>query len=126
VVIPEIKRELVFSLIKREGIFEKQRLSGDSIYFDYDTIELPIIIRCRKAGDRITLKNLGHKKIKDLFIDHKVDMSSRDCVPVLECNRQVIGIFCSYYGMDNRVSEECMITDKTVNVLTGELRDWKT
>ena len=124
--IPEIGKELVFSTSSSDGIFEKRKFSKDRIYFDYDTIKLPIIIRCRKAGDRITLANLGHKKIKDMLIDHKVDIASRDCVPILESSNKVIGILCSLYGMDNRVSEEYMITDNTVNVLVGELRDWKT
>jgi len=124
--IPEIGKELVFRVISSDGIFEKRKFSKDRIYFDYDKIKLPIIIRCRKAGDRITLANLGHKKIKDMLIDHKVDRASRDCVPILESSNKLIGILCSLYGMDNRVSEEYMITDTTVNVLVGELRDWKT
>jgi len=124
--IPEIGKELVFSLRDTDGIFEKEGFSRNKIYFDYDKIQLPISIRCRRAGDRISLKNLGHKKIKDLFIDHKVDGISRNYVPILESNNEVIGIFCSLYGMDNRVSEEYMVTDHTVNVLVGELRDWKT
>ena len=124
--IPEIGKELVFSLRGTDGIFEKDGFSRNKIYFDYNKIRLPISIRCRRAGDRITLKNLGHKKIKDLFIDQKVDGISRNCVPILESNNEVIGVFCSFYGMDNRVSEQYMITDRTVNVLVGELRDWKT
>lgn len=124
--IPEIGKELIFHLRKNKGSFEKKELARDKIYLDYDKIQLPISIRCRKTGDKITLKNVGRKKIKDLFIDHKVDGTSRGCVPILESNNEVIGVFCSFYGMDNRVSEEYMITDRTVNVLVGELRDWKT
>jgi tRNA(Ile)-lysidine synthase len=126
VVVPDIGKELVFSLSDTEEIFEKQGYRKNKIYFDFDKVRLPISIRSRTSGDRITLANLGHKKLKDLFIDHKVSIASRDCVPVLESNNQVIGVFCSFYGMDNRVSEDFMITDSTVNVLVGELRDWKT
>ncbi len=123
--IPEIGKLLIFSLRKSEGLFEKGCFDRDKIYLDYDRIELPIIVRCRRAGDRIALKNVGRKKIKDLFIDQKVNERSREQVPILECKNEVIGVFCSFYGMDNRVSEEYMITDRTENVLVGELKDWK-
>lgn len=47
-------------------------------------IKLPIIIRNRKDGDKIKVKNMdGHKKIKDLFIDKKIDKYERDMWPIV-------------------------------------------
>lgn len=47
-------------------------------------IKLPIIIRNRKNGDKMLVKNLGGaKKIKDIFIDEKISMAKRDNFPVV-------------------------------------------
>jgi tRNA(Ile)-lysidine synthase len=121
----EIAKELVFKLTTDRKIFESSAFEKQKIYLDYDRIRLPLIVRCRKAGDRISLQNLGHKKLKDLFIDHKVSGDIRNRVPVLESDGEVVGVFCSYYGEDNRVAIRCRITNRTERVLVGELRDWK-
>ena len=45
---------------------------------------MPIIIRNRKNGDKMLVKNLGGaKKIKDIFIDEKISMAKRDNFPVV-------------------------------------------
>lgn len=47
-------------------------------------IKLPIIIRNKKDGDIIYIKGLnGSKKIKDIFIDEKVDIRRRNSYPVV-------------------------------------------
>ena len=47
-------------------------------------IKLPIEIRNRKAGDRMTLKGMsGTKKLKDIFIDIKVPLQERETWPVV-------------------------------------------
>ena len=40
--------------------------------------------RKRKEGDVISLKNLGHKKLKKILIDEKISKWERDNIPVLE------------------------------------------
>ncbi|MBY0095462.1 tRNA lysidine(34) synthetase TilS [Mesobacillus maritimus] len=45
---------------------------------------LPLIIRSRQAGDRMTVKGMaGTKKIKDIFIDEKIPKFMRDRWPVV-------------------------------------------
>ncbi|MGM0904585.1 MAG: tRNA lysidine(34) synthetase TilS [Bacillota bacterium] len=45
---------------------------------------LPLIIRSRQAGDRMTVKGMaGTKKIKDIFIDEKIPKFMRDMWPVV-------------------------------------------
>jgi len=47
-------------------------------------IELPLYIRCKKDGDKIKVKNLnGTKKLKDIFIDSKIDLKKRGTYPIL-------------------------------------------
>ncbi|MFC0525636.1 tRNA lysidine(34) synthetase TilS [Pontibacillus salicampi] len=51
---------------------------------DVNKIALPLHVRTRRAGDRIALRGMdGHKKIKDLFIDHKVPQKERDSWPMV-------------------------------------------
>jgi tRNA(Ile)-lysidine synthase/bifunctional protein TilS/HprT len=49
------------------------------------TLPMPLTIRHRKPGDRMTYAGLnGHKKIKDIFIDEKVPLENRDAAWVVE------------------------------------------
>jgi tRNA(Ile)-lysidine synthase len=114
----EIGKELVFSLKMDVKIFDK-----NTLYLDYGKLEFPISVRSRKAGDRIDLKDVGHKKLKDLFIDHKVFPDLRDTIPILESGHVVVGVFCSIYGKDNRVAHNYRVTAKTEQILRVELRD---
>ena len=43
-----------------------------------------VIVRNRKDGDRILIKNLGHKKIKKILIDEKIAKWERDFIPIIE------------------------------------------
>ena len=43
-----------------------------------------IVVRSRKDGDRIFIKNLGHKKVKKILIDKKVPKWERDFLPIIE------------------------------------------
>ena len=43
-----------------------------------------IIVRSRKDGDTIFLKNLGHKKVKKILIDEKIMKWERDFIPIIE------------------------------------------
>ena len=49
-----------------------------------DEVQLPLIARTRKIGDKIDVKGLnGSKKVKDIFIDNKIDKTSRDLWPIV-------------------------------------------
>jgi tRNA(Ile)-lysidine synthase len=52
--------------------------------FQADKIKLPLIVRTRKNGDRMSLKGMdGTKKIKDIFIDSKISIKERDEWPIV-------------------------------------------
>ncbi|GHI00855.1 tRNA lysidine(34) synthetase TilS [Neobacillus kokaensis] len=58
--------------------------SPDTAVFAADTMQWPIIIRTRETGDRMTLKGMqGSKKLKDIFIDHKIPLQNRNTWPVV-------------------------------------------
>ena len=47
-------------------------------------IKLPLSVRNRKDGDKISIKGmLGRKKIKDIFIDEKIALHEREIWPVV-------------------------------------------
>ena len=57
--------------------------SNYTIYLNSTEIKLPIHIRNFKNGDKMSVKNLGHKKVKDIFIDNKIDIDERKCYPLI-------------------------------------------
>lgn len=47
-------------------------------------VQLPLIARTRKIGDKIEVKGLnGTKKVKDIFIDSKIEKTNRDLWPIV-------------------------------------------
>lgn len=47
-------------------------------------IKFPLRVRTRKAGDKIAVKGLmGHKKVKDIFIDEKIPINEREIWPIV-------------------------------------------
>ena len=58
--------------------------TNDAIHLNRCDILSPIIIRTREQGDRMSLKGMqGTKKIKDIFIDHKIPVDERNHWPVI-------------------------------------------
>lgn len=55
----------------------------------YNKIEFPLIIRSRNDGDEIHMP-YGHKKIKDLFIDKKINKELRESIPIVVDNNNSI------------------------------------
>jgi len=54
------------------------------IKLNSNDIKLPLIIRNKKDGDFIEVKNLnGKKKVKNIFVDEKVNKDKRDSYPIL-------------------------------------------
>jgi len=65
-------------------VTEPSKTSSNAAVFPAESVEWPIIIRTRKQGDRMTLKGMkGSRKLKDIFIDHKIPLDQRDIWPVI-------------------------------------------
>ena len=63
-----------------------KKADDDSNYvirIDSKSIKMPLIIRSRIKGDKMQVKNLGTKKIKDIFIDEKISVHDRDTWPII-------------------------------------------
>lgn len=61
-------------------------------YICIDGINEPIYIRSRKNGDKISVANLGTKKLKDIFIDRKICPEQRDKIPVVATKDKVLAV----------------------------------
>ena len=56
----------------------------DDVFLDLDQLNLPLVVRSRRSGDRLEPLGLnGSKKVKDMFIDAKMPPSRRDVIPLL-------------------------------------------
>jgi tRNA(Ile)-lysidine synthase len=58
--------------------------SKDRFIVDLEQSGVPLFVRTRQNGDRMTLKGMaGSKKVKDIFIDSKIPLAQRDEWPVI-------------------------------------------
>ncbi|AEB28947.1 tRNA(Ile)-lysidine synthase [Carnobacterium sp. 17-4] len=109
----------------RIGLFEatKESVFTDQtkkvIWLNPESIQLPLQVRNRKPGDRITLKGLetGSKKIKDLFIDQKIPRNKREEAILVTDNKEEIIWLVEY--KESRLSIEPE-TDKIHYILIYE------
>jgi tRNA(Ile)-lysidine synthase len=74
---------------------------------------LPLIIRSRQTGDRMTVKGMaGTKKIKDIFIDEKIPKFMRDTWPVVtDCKGTILwlpGLKKSSHSTEGASTSELM------------------
>ncbi|TCP66223.1 tRNA lysidine(34) synthetase TilS [Baia soyae] len=83
--------------------------SYPSVVFDYDQLPAsPVLIRPRKAGDRMSCFGLqGTKKVKELMIEKQIPRHLRDLIPVIHIDDQVLWI------PDVRRSAIAPVTDQT-------------
>lgn len=76
------------SIISAQFVEHPQHDDLYSFTFEADQVALPLYIRNRKPGDRMTWQGLnGSKKIKDLFIDYKIPVKERDRWPIVVDDR---------------------------------------
>ena len=90
----------------------KSNKDKNTSYLDYDKLVLEnCFIRNRRQGDRIDpIGSSGSKKLKDYFIDKKIERENRD-LPLLCSNNEVL---CAV-GLC--VSKKVMITETTERIL---------
>jgi tRNA(Ile)-lysidine synthase len=87
------------------------------VLLDYEKSGNSLWVRTRRPGDRFhPLGMSGSKKLKDFFIDEKVQREERDLILLLVSNNKILWVV----GM--RVSEEVRLTDKTKKVLIIDVK----
>jgi len=88
--------------------------------FQKDKICGKILIRRRRAGDRIALSG-GSKTLKKLFIDRKIPETARDSIPVIEINGEVAGV----YSVASSVNYAAKTGEEAVSVAFSEIENEK-
>ncbi len=74
--------ELPYGYAKK--IDKLEDTSNYTIAFDSKDITLPLYFRSKIDGDKMEVLNLkGSKKIKNIFIDEKIDVTKRESYPIL-------------------------------------------
>jgi tRNA(Ile)-lysidine synthase len=68
----------------QKGKYSHHFERNDMICLHANDIQLPIIVRTKRNGDRMKVKGLnGTKKVKDIFIDKKVPIDERATWPIV-------------------------------------------
>lgn len=79
----ELKSKIKIPLGVISIVSEIDNTSNYMTKLDSSEIKLPLIVRSRKTGDKIEVLNSGTKKVKDIFINSKIDRGKRDLYPVV-------------------------------------------
>ena len=86
--------------------------SGESAYFDFNELTLPLVARNWREGDKFVPFGLkGSKKVHDVFIDEKVPISERTMIPLVSDADGVIWVT----GV--RRADRARVTDKTSTIV---------
>lgn len=97
----EIDAYLSVSYFKPEN--KENFIKACTKVFDYDKIKDKLFLRTRHEGDRIYIKEIGGtKKLKDYFIDNKVEKFKRDHIPLLVSQKDILWIFDGKNITDSR------------------------
>ncbi len=122
--IPYIKLKLTVEILDNPDISKIKKEFGKNVI--YLTWGRKVKIRTRREGDRIKILNTDYiKKLKDLFIDLKIPAKIRDIIPIIEIDGKVAGIILNFFPLylDNRISDEFKIIDKSKKVIKFILKE---
>ncbi|MFC4323920.1 tRNA lysidine(34) synthetase TilS [Litchfieldia salsa] len=74
-----------YELVSETRGYYPEEFKGEHIFvIDPDSVVPPLYVRSRKTGDKMTQKGMkGTKKVKDIFIDKKVDRGQRELWPIV-------------------------------------------
>ena len=113
IIVSELNIKIIISLKCQElncNIYTKA--------FDYDKISNALLLRNRRAGDKIFLSGIqGNKKLKDYFIDEKIPRSKRENILLLADGNQILWV------ADLLASDFYSVTKITKKVLYVHLLD---
>lgn len=86
--------------------------SGQSAYFDFNELALPLVARNWREGDRFVPFGLkGSKKVHDVFVDEKVPVSGRTMIPLV-CDADGV-----IWVTGVRRADRARITDETSTIV---------
>ena len=103
-------------MFKIKEVSKEEKNDNYVIRLDSTEIKLPLIIRNKRENDVIDAKNLGHKKVKDIFIDNKIDIDERNAWPIVTDSAGIIlwipGIKKSKFVKDKREKYDIILSSE--------------
>ena len=85
----KVRIEMIEGGIDKLDILKKTK----AIFFDFDKLKFPILVRKWNHGDIIQpFGMIGTKKISDILIDSKIDRLAKEEVLVLESKEKILGV----------------------------------
>ncbi len=88
-------------------------------WFDYDKMIKSLVVRNRRQGDFLSIKNgdgtIGHKSLKDYMITEKIPRFRRELIPILAEENHVLWL------VGYRISEYYKINEQTKRVMQVQL-----
>ena len=116
VLIKEIDRRIIFSLIDRDQVTDFRRAGQGVVFFDISSLAFPLTIRNFRPGDRFKpLGMTGTQKLKKFFINQKVPRCERNKCPLLLSREKIIWV------AGHRIAESVKVSPTTRSVLKAEL-----
>ena len=102
--------------------FLKNNNNNKCIFVTFDDKINTISIRNRRKGDIISL-NYGSKKIKDLFIEKKLDNISKNIVPLLIIDTKIASFMPGLvFNINNKISKDYIVKKDSKKVLAIEVK----
>ncbi|MEO0107456.1 MAG: tRNA lysidine(34) synthetase TilS, partial [candidate division WOR-3 bacterium] len=90
--------------------FDLKKKAENSEVFDYSQLCPPLILRKRKTGDIVRIKN-GVKKLKEILNEKKIPVNERDDL-ILLCDREgilwVLGVYRAYRAFIEKDTEDIL------------------
>ena len=107
-------RNFFFNITVKARLFDAypEKIADCSAVFDADAIHFPLLVRARIPGDKFKpLGMKGSKKLKEYFIDEKIERAERDKIPLI-CDQEGI-----LWIVGHRLSELGRVTKITKRFL---------
>lgn len=118
----DVNEEIIFNnyLIRAREVDKIGKKNQNTFYFDMDKLSLPLKVRTRQNGDKFKPFGMdNNKKLKDFFIDQKIDRDKRDLIPLILSNDEIICV------LSQRISEDYKVTNNTRKILKIEVANVK-
>jgi tRNA(Ile)-lysidine synthase len=97
--------------------FDKFRENNSYIFVTLENNNVSLYIRNRREGDVIRTEK-GSKKVKELFIEKKLDNAGKDRVPLLLAGETVIACMTGFlYDIPNRIASDFLVDKNSKKVI---------
>ncbi|MFW6284296.1 MAG: tRNA lysidine(34) synthetase TilS [Desulfosalsimonas sp.] len=110
--IAETGAQIRFECTTNDGDTQALKDNGTTARMDLDKVGFPLTIRNARPGDRfVPLGMQGRMKIKDFFINNKINRHERGRIPIVQSPEGIVWVG----GL--RIDESVKVTEQTTNIL---------